>query len=87
MLKKLAKYCAKFALGYLPEVFCYIMKMATDKTKDSDRAKAILRVVKQISTEALIISEVMEDGNITETEEAQIKMRAEVLAEEINALL
>lgn len=87
MLKKLAKLCAKFALGYLPEVALWLIKLATTKTAESDRAQRALSVVEQLTREAGKLAEVMKDGIISDLEADEIKMRVSVLAEEIGELL
>ena len=87
MLKKLAKLCAKFALGYLPDVALYLVKMATEKTAESEKAQHALAVIKQIASDATLIANTMEDGTVSEIEANQLQMRVEVLAEEIGELL
>jgi hypothetical protein len=87
MLKKIAKYCAKFALGYLPEVALYIVKLATAKTADSERAQRVLAVVQQVARDATLVADTMTDGAVSDVEADQIKMRVAVLAEEIGELL
>jgi hypothetical protein len=46
-----------------------------------------LNIVEQLSTDATIIATIMKDGNITEVEAEQLKMRVGVLADEISELL
>lgn len=87
MFKKIAKWCAKFALGYLDKVAVWCLKAATEKTKDSDRAMAVLAVVKQISADANTIATAMEDGKITDEEAKAVEIRAKALAEELKELL
>lgn len=87
MIKKLAKLCAKFALGYLPEVALWLIKLATTKTAESDRAQRALAVVEQITREAGKLAEVMKDGIVSVVEADEIKKRASVLAEDIGSLL
>lgn len=87
MFKKVAKWCAMFALSYLDVVAVWAIKTGTDKTKDSAKAKRVLEAVKQISADANAIATVMEDGKITPEEETAIKVRAKALAEELKDLL
>lgn len=87
MLKKIAKWCAKIALDFLPDAVAYLIKLATDKSADSTKAKVAIHVVRQISADAIMLAEMMEDGTITDEEQVRIKNRAEMIAEEIGALL
>lgn len=87
MFKKIAKWCAKFALGYLDKVAVWALKMGTEKTKDSDRAQAVLAVVKQLSADANAIAKAMEDGTITDEEAKAVEIRVKALAEDLKELL
>lgn len=87
MLKKLAKLCAKFVIGYLPDVALWLVRLATEKTAESDKAKRALAIVQQVSRDSLILSEIMADGIVSEIEAEQVKMRAQVLSDEISELL
>lgn len=86
-MKTIAKWCAKFAIGYLPDIAVYAMKIATDKVGDNAKAQRIVSTLVQVSKDCTLLASVMTDGKLTETEEEQIKMRASVLAEEIGELL
>lgn len=87
MVKKLAKWCAKFALGYLPDVVAWAVKYGTDKMADSEKAKRVLDAVEKISADANALALAMKDGEISPLEESKIRLRVEALAEELKALL
>lgn len=87
MFKSIAKVCAKFALGYLPTVALWCLKQGTDKTKDSAKAKRVLEVIKQVSSDANMVATAMEDGKITDAESKAVEIRVKALAEDLKALL
>lgn len=87
MFKTIAKWCAKFALGYLDKVAVWALRLGTDKVADSDRAKMVLAVVKQISADANAIAKAMEDGTITDEEAKAVEIRVKALAEDLKGLL
>ena len=87
MLKTLAKMCAKFALGYLPDVALWLVKLATTKTSENENAKRALAIVEQLAKDVGKLADVMKDGTVTDTEAEEIHMRADLIAEEIGSLL
>lgn len=87
MIKQLAKLCAKIALDYLPDVAVWVVEQATGKTAESEKAQCVLEAVEQVAKDAAKLAEYMKDGKITDTEKEQVRMRASVLAEDIEALL
>lgn len=87
MLKQLAKLCAKVALDYLPDVAVWVVEQATDKTAESEKAQRVLEAVEQVAKDAANLAEIMKDGKVTDVEKEQVRMRASVLAEDIEALL
>lgn len=87
MLKSLAKIVAKWVIGYLPDIAVWAIEQANNKTKDSEKAKSVLAVIKQVSNDANMLASAMEDGNISDNEKQAIKTRANALVEDIKELL
>lgn len=87
MFKKIAAWCAKFALGYLPDVAVGALKLGTEKTKGSAKAASVLEAVEKIAADANAIAAVMKDGKISAEEETAVRLRAAALAEDLKALL
>lgn len=87
MIKTIAKWCAKVALEYLPDVAVWAVEQATVKTADSDKAQDVLEVVQIVANDAANLAKVMSDGKVTDEEKAAISMRARALADDIKALL
>lgn len=87
MFKKIAKWCAQFALGYLPDVAVWTLKYGAGRAEDSEKAKAVLAAVEKIAADATAIAAVLKDCKVDDNEEEAIRIRAAALAEDIKALL
>lgn len=86
MFKTVAKWCAKIALEYLPDVTVWAVEQATAKTADSEDARHIIEVVQIVADDAANLAKVMSDGKVTEDEKAAVRLRASALADDIKAL-
>lgn len=87
MLKAVAKFCAKFALGYLDKVAVWALGIGAAKVSSDAKAMRVLMIVKQISADANAIAKAIEDGKIDDAEALAIQVRVKALAEELKALL
>lgn len=87
VLMTIVKALAKWLLGYLPTAAVWAVKYGTDKTKDSVKAAFVLETVKNIATDAALISRIMEDGKVEDSEVLAVEARATDLAESIKGLL
>lgn len=87
MIKTIAKWCAKVALEYLPDVATWAVEQATAKTADSEKAQDVLEVIQIVANDAANLAKVMSDGKVTAEEKAAIRARASALADDIKAFL
>lgn len=86
-MKTILKWLAKALIQYLPDVAVWAVKLATDKTSESETAQRVLDVVEQVSKDANALATIMQDGKVTDVEIEQIRMRVSVLVEDIEGLL
>jgi hypothetical protein len=81
------KHAAKWVLGYLPDVAVWAIKQGAGKAKDSERAAYVLFVVKRIATVSVMVARIMEDGEVTEQEEAEVRKEAMDLVDQIEGAM
>ena len=87
MITSIAKIAAKWLLGYLPDVAVWAIKQGAGKAKDSERTAYVLFVVKRIATVSVMVARIMEDGQVTEQEEGEVRTEAMDLAGQIEIAL
>jgi hypothetical protein len=87
VLKTIAKAMAKWVIGYLPDVSVWAIKQGAGKAKDSEKTAYLLFVVKRIATVAALVARIMEDGKVTEQEEAEVRKEAMDLVDQIKTAL
>lgn len=81
------KSAAKWLLGYLPDIAVWAIKQGAGKAKDDEKTAYILFVVKRIATVSVMVARIMEDGKVTEQEEAEVRTEAMDLAGQIEIAL
>lgn len=86
-MKTVLKWLAKVLIQYLPDVAVWAVKLASDKTSESETAQRVLDVVEQVSKDANALATIMKDGKVTDVEVEQVRMRVTVLVDDLEALL
>lgn len=87
MMTMLVKMAAKFVIGYLPDVAIWAVKYGTNKAKDDEKVTYVIEVINMIAADAEMVSRIMDDGKMTDAEEAEVRERTEQIAEDIKGLL
>ena len=86
-MKTIAKWCAKIALNYLPDVAVWLIRLATSKTASDDKAKRAIEVVQMVALDAATLASIMEDGEVSNEEALTITSRASELSDKLMELL
>lgn len=83
----IVKAMAKWLLGYLPNAAVWAIRQGAGKAKDNEKTAYVLFVVKRIATDAALVARIMEDGEVTEQEEAEVTTTAMDLVEQIKTAM
>lgn len=81
------KNAAKWVIGYLPDIAVWAIKQGAGKAKDNEKTAYVLFVVKRIATVAALVARIMEDGKVTEQEEAEVRKEAMDLVDQIEGAM
>lgn len=81
------KHAAKWLLGYLPDIAVWAIKQGAGKAKDDEKTAYVLFVVKRIATVSVMVARIMEDGQVTEQEELEVRKEAMDLVDQIEGAL
>lgn len=81
------KQAAKWVLGCLPDAAVWAIKQGAGMAKDSEKTAYVLFVVKRIATVSVMVARIMEDGEVTEQEEGEVRKEAMDLVDQIETVL
>lgn len=87
ILMTIAKMAGKWLIGYLPDVALWAVQYGTDKAANNEKVAYVIEVINMIAADAATVSRIMEDGKMTDAEEAEVRERTERIAEDIKGLL